>query len=525
MKWLQIFRTTVGKLRLPLLSIGLAAGAALMVMFLIGQTPASQPKREVGVNIAGIAFYTSEIVFVDAFKQSQPWTSQLPGKPYNEGGPLSLDTRGWVKKLNGNGHYAESLMFVDLQGHYPGGKYICLYEGDGAIEFAEGASVLEARPGRLVVNVAPKDGPIALRLTKTNPLDPVRNIRLIMPGFEKTYMEQPFHPDFLKRWSGFRVARFTGWSVPNGCKVEKWSDRVTPEHASQGTVSGVALEYQIQLANALQADPWLCLPVRVDDDYVREFARLLRAKLDGDRKIYLEYANECWHSGFDGGQFCAERGKALGLSKNDYEAQIRFYSQRSVEIFKIVQEVFGSHDRLVRVLNTAPDSTWAIETVTDWKNAGKNVDAIAIAPYFGGQFGKPASEKATAALTVEQLLDACQQDIEANAKRTKETAKFVKARGLKFLAYEGGQHLVGVEGVENNELLTKLFQSANRNGRMKDLYLQDLRGWDEAGGGLFCVFVSMGYPTKWGSWGILDYFDQDEKTAPKMQAIREFMRK
>ena len=35
----------------------------------------------------------------------------------------------------------------------------------------------------------------------------------------------------------------------------------------------------------------------------------------------------------------------------------------------------------------------------------------------------------------------------------------------------------------------------------------------EAGGGLFCTFNSMGRCTKWGSWGVLEYADQEEKTA------------
>jgi hypothetical protein len=94
-----------------------------------------------------------------------------------------------------------------------------------------------------------------------------------------------------------------------------------------------------------------------------------------------------------------------------------------------------------------------------------------------------------------------------------------------LLAYEGGQHLVGIEGAENNEKLMKLFQAANRDPRMKSLYLQDLQAWQDSGGGLFCVFSTMGRYSKWGSWGMLEYSDQDEKSAPKLQAIREFMEK
>ena len=429
--------------------------------------------HELGMNLSGVSFWTPEIIFVDVFKQSQPWTSQAPGKEWNKGGPLAVDDRGWIRKLNGNGHFAETLMFVDLDGHYPGGDYVCLYDGVGEIDFAQAAKVAERTPGRLLVKVTPKNGPIALRLLKTDPSNPVRNIRLLLPGFEKIFARQPFHPDFLKRWSGFKVIRFMDWAKTNNSKIEKWSDRPTAEDASQATEKGVALGYQIQLANEWNADPWFCIPHRANDEYVREFARLVQLKLKPQRKIYLEFSNECWHEGFEAGRYCAQRGAGLQLSRQRYENQLRYYSQRSVEIFKIVQTELGRKDRLVRILSTQPDSSWAVGTVLDWKDASKNVDAIAIAPYFGGNLGKPASADKTSHMTVEEVLAICKMEIDSNAKQTKDIAKIVKERGLRLLAYEGGQHLVGVEGAENNEKLMRLFQAANRDPRMRDLYLQD----------------------------------------------------
>lgn len=485
------------------------------------QTP---PAREVGLNLSGIVYYAPEIVFVDVFKQSKPWTSEAPGKGYDQGGPLAVDALGWVEKLNGDGHFAEALMFVDIEGRYPAGDYVCLYDGTGEIDFAQAGKVVERKAGRLVVRVTPKNGAVALRLKKTDPKDPVRNIRLILPGFEKTYKEQPFHPDFAKRWKDFKAFRFMDWGMTNNSKVAKWADRTTPAHASQGTPRGVALEYQIDLANAIGADPWFCVPHLADDDYVREFAKLVKARLKENRKVYVEYSNECWHPGFEQGRYCAQRGKMLGLSKNGYEAQLRFYAQRSAEVFKLAEGVLGK-DRLVRVLATQPSSVWAVNTVLDWKDAGKSADALAIAPYFGGELGKAAAADRTAAMTVDQVLDACARDIDENAKKTKEIARLVKDRGLKLLAYEGGQHLVGVDAAVNNKELMKLFHAANRHPRMKELYLRDLRAWEEAGGGLCCVFASMGRYTKWGSWGVLEFADQDESTAPKLQAVREFMKK
>jgi hypothetical protein len=479
--------------------------------------------KELGLNLSSVSFWTPEIVFVDAFKQSHPWVSQMPGKEWNKGGPLSLSKAGWIEKLNDSGHFVETLMFVDLQGHYPAGDYICLYDGTGELDFGQAGKVTQRKPGRLVVKVTPKDGPIAMRLLKTDPDNPVRNIRVLLPGFEDTYAEKPFHPDFLKRWEGFKVIRFMDWGMTNNSKIEKWRDRSNQDDPSQATEKGVALEYQILLANTLNADPWFCIPHLANDEFVRNFAELIKSKLNHQRKIYLEYSNECWHGGFAGGRYCAAQGAKLELSKDHYEGQLRYYSQRSVEIFKIVQDVLGGNDRLVRIMSTQPESTWAIRTVLDWKNAAKNVDAVAIAPYFGIDLGKPTNAEKTSKMTVDEVLNRCKKEIETNAKRTKDIANAVKERGLKLLAYEGGQHLVGVEGAENNEKLMNLFHAANRDPKMRDLYLQDLQNWAASGGGFFCIYSSMTRYNKWGSWGVLEYADQDEKTAPKLQAIRRFM--
>jgi hypothetical protein len=91
------------------------------------------------------------------------------------------------------------------------------------------------------------------------------------------------------------------------------------------------------------------------------------------------------------------------------------------------------------------------------------------------------------------------------------------------MAYEGGQHLVGHGGAENNEKLTQLFHAVNRHPKMKALYLRNLKDWEDAGGDLFCVFSSVGRPSKWGSWGVLEYAAQDPAQAPKYQALREYL--
>jgi len=102
-----------------------------------------------------------------------------------------------------------------------------------------------------------------------------------------------------------------------------------------------------------------------------------------------------------------------------------------------------------------------------------------------------------------------------------EQAALAQRFGVNLLAYEGGQHIVGVNGVENNSVITQLFRNANRDRRMGDVYTRHLSDWSEAGGQLFAVFEAVGPYSKWGSWGVKEY--QNQSNSPKYNAVQQFI--
>ena len=73
-------------------------------------------------------------------------------------------------------------------------------------------------------------------------------------------------------------------------------------------------------------------------------------------QVFVEYSNEVWGLLFPQGAYAQRRGLALGLSSDPSTAQYRFYSQRSVQIFKIVESVIGSSRVLEKVLATWTES-------------------------------------------------------------------------------------------------------------------------------------------------------------------------
>jgi len=476
-----------------------------------------------GINLGGVRYWSTEIVFVDLFKHSQTWKSQAPGKEYGQGGPLDLTEDGWVRSLADGGQFADSIILSPIKDRYPGGIYTCLYDGKGQLKFAHGTKVIEKKPGRIQVKISPDQNLLTLAITETDPKDPVRNIRFILPGFDQMYHERPFHPEFLKRWEKFKTIRFMDWQQTNGSQQQDWSDRPTPAMQTQGSRRGIALEYMIQLANTLNADPWFCMPHLATDDYVRKFAQMVKQQLKPNLKIYVEYSNECWNSMFGQARYCREKGKELGLSDNDYQAQLRFYSSRCVEIFKMWEQVFGGTEQLVRVLAAQSANPWTSIQVMDFQDACKHADVLGIAPYFGNALGSPKRQDEVAEMTVDEVLDACAGFIEKNNATIAKQAQQAEERGLRLVAYEGGQHLVGHGGAQENKTLEQLFHTANRHPRMKKLYLDYLRGWKQAGGTMMAMFSSMGRYSKWGSWGLMEYHSQPVSEAPKYQAVLQFL--
>jgi hypothetical protein len=524
-----LFRTEIyrmpGRSSLTLLPVLLA------LLIFVGTGTAGEKAEKpnenstLGINLGGVTYWSTEIVFVDLFKHSQTWKSQAPGKKYAQGGELALSKDGWVETLADNGQFADSIILSSINGRYPGGVYTCLYDGQGELKFAYGTSVADQKPGRIRIQVKPEQNLLTLSIIKTDPKDPVRNIRFILPGFEDTYGKQPFHPGFLKRWEKFKVLRFMDFQKTNNSRQTNFSDRPTPAMQTQGGRRGVALEYMIQLANTLDADPWFCMPHLATDDYIREFAKMVRRQLKPNLKIYIEYSNECWNSMFAQARYCKDKGKELGLSDNDYQAQLRYYSKRSVQIFKLWEKVFGGPKRLVRVLAAQNANPWTSQQVMDFEAAYKHADVLGIAPYFGHALGNPKNQDKTVKMSVDEVLDACKGYIEKNNKTIAKQAEQAAERGLRLIAYEGGQHLVGHGGAENNMAMEQLFHAANRHPRMKQLYLEYLAGWKQAGGTMMAIFSSTGRYSKWGSWGIMEYHGQPTDEAPKYQAVIEFLEK
>lgn len=84
-------------------------------------------------------------------------------------------------------------------------------------------------PGLAEIDVKPSTGMnngLFITVERTNPINPVRNIRVLMPGFDAARAEaMPFHPRFLSTVKPFGVVRFMDYMLANGIGPKTWAER------------------------------------------------------------------------------------------------------------------------------------------------------------------------------------------------------------------------------------------------------------------------------------------------------------
>jgi hypothetical protein len=166
----------------------------------------SSNQKNIGMNLAGIADYSTEIPLVDAMKTSRSWTVNLVDGGWNSGvnrsSEIPLDSNGYPTSLP-DGLTVLALISRDLLGHYDQGTYVMLYEGDGTFSFGmDDVKTVRRKVGRVEIGVIPTtnmNNGIMISILRTNPANHLRNIRVIRPGFEQIQNTVLFHPMFLSK--------------------------------------------------------------------------------------------------------------------------------------------------------------------------------------------------------------------------------------------------------------------------------------------------------------------------------------
>lgn len=513
--------------------------------------PYSNLLSPLGINTNEATDMDSSVPFVDLFRLAIPFEQ---ARPWLTKGRISYDQNGWPKNLNG-GQAGTRFINNFQQQSIPPGNYTVLYKGEGVIKYGGNARVIYHSPGRDIITMRGNErGTITATLTivKSNPKNYVRDIQVLMPGgickknpfrhilkpkkcgsnspylsFSHHARNIVFNPDYLDFMKDFRVIRLMNMSGVTRNNIVSWDKRPKVEQATWGGkegTRGVPLEIMVKLANMVGADIWFNIPHRADNGFVRQYASYVEKNLQPKLKAYIEYTNEAWNGVFSQMHHIQQMGFSLGLDKNKQYAGYKFYSKRSVEIFRIWEEIFGGHDRLVRVMGGMSTNVPLTHLMLGFEDAYKHTDALAIAPYFFATQAELKRVKSVDEVFNLLLSPRNKYSVSNILKVVRRQASAVKKYGVDLVAYEGGQHLVAYHTHGSKEGPNPFLIQANRDDRMSKLYYEFLKGWKHAGGKLFVAFSAPRSYNWIGSWGIKEYITQKAEDAPKYRALLYFQK-
>lgn len=264
-----------------------------------------------------------------------------------------LSENGWPLSIPDGVEALESVLLTDQpkEAENLRGDYIVFYEGTGRLRLTGRASRVRYEDGEIQFTYSPGEGVVGISITEVSAEDPIRNIRIIRQDHLTLHQAGVlFNPLWINRIRDLRSVRFMDWMLTYGSPIQSWEDRPRMEDATW-TTWGVPAEVMIDLANQIGADPWFNMPHMADDTYVRNFAALVRDRLDPRLKAYVEYSNEVWNFIFPQAQWAgAQAEKLWGASETGW---IQFYALRSAQVMDIWSDVFRPQsDRLVRTVAT-----------------------------------------------------------------------------------------------------------------------------------------------------------------------------
>lgn len=581
------------------------AALLLCLTFASAARAGDDPLAPLGSNLGGITDFGDEFPFVNLMKSSRDW---IPGRAGcfdcrdnpSCGGvcPVTLDRDGdgYVQSLQQN-QEARTVIYAGAglaSGRLPAGTYTMLFDGSGSVNFFGASNVQNPQPGRISFDIGASNTNIGFSLTATTPGNHLRNIRILPPGgvcsndarrvcdaghpcsggatcslyaSPGVAEAQVFQPRFLANAAPYRLLRFMDWMETNSSPIVNFADYPTPTSAFWHRVPPQILA---ELGNRLGSDLWINFPHRASNDFVDQFATVLRDQFRADRRVFVEYGNENWNGIFsqnleipraacpgfaDLAANCQldgvpGNGIACEIDPNTFsvpapangacfQALVRRWGDRSVEIFDRVDSVFGANarDRVVRVVAAQaanPDlgRQVLVRTVTGGgTTVAAKTDAYAVAPYFGTEYCTPsAGINPDTHPAVYASLDNFFADLNSRALPTAigfmsgnktMLANNFAGEGIRLIAYEGGQHFAGIGGFTFNNTCNTVFDAANADARMGTLYGDYLSAWKQ-NGDEFAHFYNVGRWGPFGRWGALEFQDQTPASSPKFGAITTF---
>jgi len=284
----------------------------------------SNETRPLGMGLSQVVEWGTQLPFINLVKQARPWTFHADNKPWGQGPQAEVDERGWIRALK-PGQRAELIVLIAPK-RVPFDRFLVTWKGQGRFRYRGNARA--AGPGpkgfRDLVQLTPQDGQhfFSIEISETDPKDPLRDFVIIPEVFLDNWRnKERFNPEWLARLRPFSVLRFMDWMRTNNSRQQRWSQRPKVQDLSY-RARGVPIEVMVDLGNLLGADVWFNVPHLADDDYVRSFGELVKARLHPGRVAWFEHSNEVWNWMFAQAKYANAAGRMRWRNKGTVRAAL-----------------------------------------------------------------------------------------------------------------------------------------------------------------------------------------------------------
>jgi len=522
----------------------------LSVSLLITRITLSAHAAGLGVNIN---LAEAGGTFVDVIKENHRWVNpdtwaSLSASNFDSVGwpttdaMLIWDVRPvaeWIGEIDDPEGYR-----IDRSGVYAGsfvGKATIEVHGGSTLHNVVYDSVNNITTFDLELPVPHNDGyglfAFAFKQTQRTPQGEIgtgfTELKLLRPGYPRG-TQQTFIDPFINVFSSARFATirfkdFTGTDSgdPDYPGVTEWADRKLPTDASQdrimeiGKRSGAAWEYVIELANLVNIDPWINIPVSATPDYIEELAKMFKENLNPELNIYVESSNEVWNTApaFQQSQYNQAQAVDLGIGEHEN------HGRRTIEIAQIFESVYGEGclNSKIRVIlcSHAPMLEWWVKPMltyleSNYGTLNRYIYAISCQGYFSG--GVDAGE------SIEKILQDCRDNINHQmSEHYSGRDKWVKKAndlGLVggFCIYEGGPDHGGGSTVN----IANRIMVERSSGMAEMLKYNFNEGFFQLGGNVAIQFTLTSGYNRYGCWGLTDDINNLDRNF-KFQAARELI--
>ena len=506
-------------------------------------TPSSVPYPNMGINLPD----AENIPWINLYHQINPYHSSARG--------LNIGSDGWP--TTGTNHFvigADIGTVIPIQGvvkvSYKGTKSQFSVNNSGTIiganskdDFpASGYAYIEVNVPTAIVGKDGNGNELEFKIEGH-----AEDIKFMRPGFEidETRIVHPQYADLLKNYSTLRFMPFLStnthmvtsqWDCDGPLSID-WSNRSspnTPQPLNQLNTKGGAWEMAVAIANDMNKDMWINIPVIASDNYINGLAQYLKSNLNPSLKVNFELGNEIWNSA---GGFCVYRQVAKLAGGDNNPNFARWNGVRIKQVVDIFATVWGwseINNRIRATLcgqigygvwpydvgRTLQPSIEYLENTFGVGTVKKYIYALGVAPYFGPH-GNTSS--------VDDIISSSSDDINnvifgqysdelwngiRTANKLENWMGWAGYYGLKLFAYEGGpdmDYTTGGGGVKN---------TAMQDPRMEDLCKTYWNKWYSRYGNdaLFCFFLG-GFNTS-GLYTLGESFSQ---TSTRQKAMNQIM--